>query len=146
MRSERSDNGVRIEFKVHFERGRCGHRRLCRGESASTRLEPGNVPRISRLLALAHHLDGLVKSGEVKDYAEAARLGHVTPARLTQIMNLLLLAPDIQEEILLLPRTTKGRDPVCERNIRRVVAEPTWTEQRNVWQALAPNRAARPEG
>ena len=35
----------------------------------------------------------------------------VTRARMTQIMNLLNLAPDIQEELLLLPPVTEGRDP-----------------------------------
>jgi hypothetical protein len=37
----------------------------------------------------------MIERGEVRDYADLARLGYVTRARLTQIMNLLLLAPDI---------------------------------------------------
>jgi len=41
-----------------------------------------------------------VDQGEMRDYADVARLGYVTRARLTQIMNLLLLAPDIQEALL----------------------------------------------
>src|SRR5450756_479212 len=72
---------------------------------------PGRVPRVARLLALAHRLERLVRTGVVKDYAEAARLGHVTRARISQIMSLLYLAPDIQETILLLPRIERGRDP-----------------------------------
>jgi len=67
-------------------------------------VESGNIPRISRLMALAIKFDGLVRHGEVRDYADLARLGYVTRARITQIMNLLNLAPDIQEEILFLPR------------------------------------------
>jgi len=39
----------------------------------------------------------LIRSGEVRDYAALARLGHVSRARISQIMNLLHLAPDIQE-------------------------------------------------
>ena len=62
----------------------------------------GRAPRIARLLALAHKLDALVRSGVVANYGELARLGHITPARLTQIMVLLHLAPAIQEYILFL--------------------------------------------
>ena len=62
----------------------------------------------------------------VRDYADLARLGHVTRARVMQIMNLLLLAPDIQEEILMLPRASAGRDPISERQIRPTVVMPDW--------------------
>ncbi|MDM8004641.1 MAG: hypothetical protein QUV05_00600, partial [Phycisphaerae bacterium] len=68
-------------------------------------IEPGNIPRVSKLMALAIRYDRLVSRGEVRDYADLARLGYVTRARITQIMNLLNLAPDIQEAILFLPRT-----------------------------------------
>ncbi|HQI27050.1 MAG TPA: hypothetical protein PLT20_03115, partial [Sedimentisphaerales bacterium] len=85
-------------------------------------IEPGNVPRITRLMALAIKFDGIVRRGEVRDYADLARLGYVTRARITQIMNLLNLAPDIQEEILFLPRTVKGRDPIRERDVRPIAA------------------------
>ena len=69
----------------------------------------------------------------VADYADIARLGHVTRARVTQIMNLLNLAPDIQEEILFLPRTTQGRDPIPERHLRPIAAILDWCKQRNLW-------------
>jgi hypothetical protein len=89
-------------------------------------VEPGNVPRISKLMALAIRFDGLVQRGEVQDYADLARLGYVTRARMTQIMNMLNLAPDIQEAILFLPRTMKGFDPICERDIRPITGVPQW--------------------
>lgn len=54
-------------------------------------------------MALAIRLEGSISEGIVADQAELARRGHVTRARLTQIMNLLGLAPEIQEEILFLP-------------------------------------------
>jgi hypothetical protein len=66
------------------------------------------VPRISRLMALAIHLDQLLRAGKVKDLAEVARLGHVTRARLTQIMNLLNLAPEIQN-VSATPGSKEGR-------------------------------------
>ncbi len=68
----------------------------------------GRVPRVARLLALALRFEELVRAGVVADYAEVARLGRVSRARLTQIMNLLDLAPDIQEAILFLPASSLG--------------------------------------
>ena len=66
------------------------------------------VPRVSKLMALAIRFDEMIQNGEVNDQAELARLGRVSRARLTQIMNLLILAPDIQEAMLHLPRVTGG--------------------------------------
>jgi hypothetical protein len=103
-------------------------------------IEPGNVPRITRLMALAIKFDGIVRRGEVRDYADLARLGYVTRARITQIMNLLNLAPDIQEEILFLPRTVKGRDPIRERDVRPIAAVPHWNRQRKMWAQLLRQR------
>jgi len=87
-------------------------------------------------MALAIKFDGLVRGGEVRDYADIARLGYVTRARITQIMNLLNLAPDIQEGILFLPRTVKGRDPIRERDVRPIAAVPHWHRQRKMWKKL----------
>jgi len=39
------------------------------------------------LMTLAIHFDRLIREGKVKDYAEIARLGGVTRARGTQVMN-----------------------------------------------------------
>jgi hypothetical protein len=68
----------------------------------------------------------LIQDGIAVDYADLARLGHVTRARVTQIMNLLNLAPDIQEQILCWPPVTDGKDPISERGIRNVVTELDW--------------------
>jgi hypothetical protein len=72
----------------------------------------------------------------VKDYAELARLGHVTRARITQVMNLLLLAPDIQEELLFLPKVETGRDPLVLRDLLPVAASPDWEKQRQKWRTI----------
>src|SRR5579864_5556192 len=88
----------------------------------------GRPPRIACLLALAHRFDELVQSGVVKDYAELARLGHVTRARVTQIMNLLNLAPEIQEYLLWLP--SSGGKVITERDLRRIAGEVRWDRQR----------------
>jgi hypothetical protein len=96
----------------------------------------GSVPRVSRVLALAIHMDDLCRLGEVADYAELARLTMVTRARMTQIMSLLLLAPDIQEEILYLPRSSGGLDPIPEKAVRPIAAVPDFRKQRVMWRRL----------
>ncbi len=127
---------VRVEFQVHFKNGRNGHKELREGVAPDPPREQGNVPRVARLLALAHHFDGLLREGVVQDYAELAALSHVSRARITQIMNLLLLAPDIQEEILHLPRTVVGRDPIRETHLRPIVQVVEWGRQRRMWRGL----------
>jgi hypothetical protein len=93
----------------------------------------GRVPRVARLMALAIRFDQLIRDGVVADQAELARLGRVTRARLTQIMNLLQLAPDLQEAILFLPATPRGRDAIAERQIRPIAAMSSWSKQRKMW-------------
>jgi hypothetical protein len=104
------------------------NRQRCAADLAPTQDNPGRPPRIACLLALAHRFDQLVRSGSVKDYAELARLGHVTRARVSQIMNLLNLAPEIQEYLLWLPSIC-GR-AVTEKDLRRIAAEVYWDRQR----------------
>jgi len=94
---------------------------------------PGRIPRVSRLLALAIRFQDMIDQGEVRDFADLARLGYVTRARITQIMDLTLLAPDIQEEILFLPPRAKGRDPIKEKEVRAIAAIPHWHRQRKLW-------------
>ena len=59
-----------------------------------------------------------------------------TPARITQIMNLTLLAPDIQEELLFLPKVASGRDPLVLRQLQPLAAERDWAKQRKCWREL----------
>ena len=60
----------------------------------------GRVPRISKLMALAIRYEQMLNDGVVQSQTELAELQHVSQPRMTQIMNLLHLAPEIQEEIL----------------------------------------------
>jgi hypothetical protein len=127
-----------VECEVYFERrGHGASRRMVPGrKSSSPVLEPGRVPRIARLLALAIRFDGLIRSGAVADYAALAELGHVSRARISQIMNLILLAPDIQEQILFLPRTRHGRDPIRLALLQPIALSPNWGRQRRMWKDL----------
>ena len=96
----------------------------------------GRVPRVARLMALAIRFDRMISGGVVADQAELARLGQVTRARLTQIMNLLALASDLQEQIVFLPPSERGRNRVSERDLRPIAASPSWSKQRQMWQRL----------
>ena len=87
-------------------------------------------------MALALRFEKLVQSGAVTDYATLATLGHVSRARVTQIMNLLCLEPDIQEVILFLPKTESGRDPIILAQLLPIAALMDWRKQRDRWQLL----------
>ena len=99
------------------------------------------VSRIARLMALARHVEELVRSGTVGSYAAAARLGHVSRARMCQILGLLNLAPDLQEQLLFLEHPTHGRSMTVLRQVLTVAAALDWDEQRRRWRRL--RRAAR---
>jgi hypothetical protein len=81
--------------------------------------EHARPPRVTCLLALAHRFEGLVRSGEARDYADLARVGRVSRARVSQILKLLTLAPSIQEHILWLPPRVTGKEGITERDLPR---------------------------
>lgn len=127
---------LRTEHQVHFARGRQSRKVLQNGPQPNEDTPTGRIPRISRLMALAIRFDRLIREGHVADQAELARLGHVTRARVTQIMNLLNLAPDIQEDILFLPLTEHGTDPIREIMVRPIAGTPDWRKQRRAWLSI----------
>ena len=128
-----SDGPTTVRFPVHLARP--SHKLVLRDGPRPAPVR-GTVPRVARLLALAHHFQELLDGGVVRSQRALAELAGLTPPRVTQLMNLLLLAPDIQEEILFLPRVTQGRSPITERALRHVVATPVWSEQRERWEQL----------
>lgn len=136
--AEGRDGRITTLSTVHFGRAPRGRKELRRGEAPPPAPPPtfGRVPRIARLMALAIRFQRLIDTGEIRDYAELARLGYVTRARVTQIMNLLHLASDIQEQILFLSPVEHGRDPIREWQIRPIAAVPDWRKQRRMWKAI----------
>lgn len=92
----------------------------------------GRVPHIARLMALAIKFQGILDTGVVKNQTELARLACVTQPRMTQIMNLNFLAPDIQEAILFLD----GGAAVSEKALRPISVEESWGFQRSMWKEL----------
>jgi len=116
-----------------------GH--ITRKRGRSVELKEGQIrerrkPRplkVARMLALAHVFQRMIDAGVVADQTELARLTGFSNARITQLMNLTLLAPSIQEEILGMT-VESGRDSVTERSLRKVVRIVEWEEQEEVWR------------
>ncbi len=119
---------ITATFSVAFHQSGCP--RACQRPPQS------QPPRVARHLALAHEIERRVRAGELDDLAHSARVFGLTRARVTQIVSLTLLAPVIQAEILALPSVTAGRDPITERTLRPIVAEPAWERQVAMWEQL----------
>lgn len=120
-----------VERQIRFGQERRGRRKV--QQASATDKPTSRVPRIAKLMALAIRFDRLIRDGVVADQAELARIGHVSRARLTQLMNLLALAPDIQKELLFL-QIERGRDTRSEKCLRQLAATYCWSEQRRVWR------------
>lgn len=129
---------IKVKRKIQIRRGQ-GRRT----KRPAQERPQGRIPRVSRLMALAIKFDGLISDGVITDQSELARLAHVTQPRMTQIMNLLNLAPDIQEQLLFLPRVTNGRDPIHEKMLRPVAAQVSWHRQRKMWCKLKEKESGR---
>ena len=125
----------RIEFQVHLATGSHGRKRLKKGARArAPQSLDQDLPRLTRLLALAHRWDRLISEGVVANRAEIAKIMGLSRARVTQIMDLLYLAPEIQEEILLYQDEGQQILDVPERAIRHITRIPSWFEQRDLWR------------
>jgi hypothetical protein len=124
-----------IQVGATFHKKRVGkHIAMVEGPPPTVPERPkGRLPRITRYMALAIYYEDLIRQGHVHDYAEIATLGHVTRARVTQLMNLRLLAPDIQEHLLNLFRVQSGRSSVCLQLLQAIALEPDWYNQRKLY-------------
>ena len=129
-------NSITIERTIHFERRDHGARKVIQSGPGGERALAGRVPRVACLMALAIRLDGLLRAGAIRRRSEIARLGHVSTARVCQILNLVYLAPDIQEAVLFLPLTQSGRDVVTFSDLQSIALVPEWHKQRRMWRQL----------
>jgi len=91
---------------------------------------------VTQVVALAIHFQDMLDRGDARDYADLARLGCLTRERMSQIMELIWLAPDIQQEILEFPTNKTGRFPISEVAVRRVAENLAWSDQREAWRKL----------
>jgi hypothetical protein len=125
------DQTLEVEITIALMKGRNGgHRRSAALPKAP---DPPRIPRIARLMALAIKFQDMVDRGKVRDYADLARLGYVSRARITQIMNLLHLAPDIQERLL---DGVLRQSITSERHLRPVIRNLDWAAQRTHFAKL----------
>jgi hypothetical protein len=126
---------VDFQFTVQ-QRGRGARKQMVEGngESKEPKKSLERIPRISRYMALAIHFEDLIKQGVVTDYADLARLGHVTRARVTQIMNLRLLTPEIQEHLLHCETSGQLNCPLQLKELQRLASHYDWRKQRVQWR------------
>ena len=113
-------------------------------------VSPEQVHRPARLtvmLAITHRIHQAIDRGVVQDRAEVARRLGLTRARITQLIDLTLLAPDIQERILF-AEVVDGLEPMSERHLReegshrRSVSTPA----RRLARQHPPDRPVQPNG
>jgi hypothetical protein len=123
---------VEIQFRLHATGRPLG------GPGPSDAPPPGNgrLPRVTQVMALAIQFQDMIQRGEARDYADLARLGCLTRERMSQIMELVWLAPDIQQEILEFPPSGAARFPISEVAVRKIAGPLSWNEQRHAWQTL----------
>lgn len=130
-------------FKIHLARKSRGRVELREGKAPEPLLRPRVPTRAARLLALAHRIDGLVRSGEFDDYTQIALVAGLTKARVSQIADLSLLAPAVQERVLIELKPEKGRELYGERDLRRIIREPDWHRQLVLFEKMLASRTAR---
>lgn len=135
---------ITITTKVHFTRGNAGRRKVSTQPPKPRPAPKPRIPRIAKLMALAIRFERLLQERIVLDQVELAELSHVSQPRISQILNLNHLAPDIQEDLLYLPLVTTGRDPIHEKMLRPITREVSWATQRQMWAALRPQSADGP--
>lgn len=122
------------KHKIKFSSGRLAKKESV--EKPVQAVSTTRLPRVTKMMALAIRFDHLIKTGQVKDQAELARLAHVSRARLTQIMDLMLLAPEIQEAIFEFEPITDSLPRFREGIVRQIAIVPNWEKQRVLWKRL----------
>ena len=126
------DRPLKLKFEIHLARHGGNSVRLEAGPAPKPASKPKpseKVPRVVRLLALAHHFQKLLDDGWVSDYADIAKLAGVSRARVSQIMDLLLLAPSIQEKMLLRYQILPTEITFSERKLRTISRILQWDKQ-----------------
>lgn len=124
-----------ITRQIHFKT-KTRRKTIAKGVKPAATTTTGRIPRVSKLMALAIRYDQLLNEGVVTSQSDLAKLLHITQPRMTQIMNLLHLAPDIQEELLHLPPVDEGGDPITERDLRPATRWMDWGMQGTLWNQL----------
>lgn len=127
---------ITVTRKIQLSRTTNSRRRIDPAQEPAPPKPKGRIPRIARLMALAIRLERMLRTGEVPDLTELARIANVTQPRMSQILNLNMLAPEIQEELLFLPPVETGKPTIHEKLLRPISAEFDWGKQREHWGRL----------
>ncbi len=111
----------------------CVERRHARPNRSSDR-QPA---RVARMLALAHHIEAGLAAGRWPSASHAAGILGLSRNRLSQVIALINLAPDLQQQLLAL-EAVDGREPTTERWLfESVVTLLEWSDQRRAWTLRA---------
>lgn len=134
QRGKRIVNHIQAKFEIT---GRKHGQQKIREPKPVRPPSPPSLPHVTKLMALAIRLEHLLETKQVSDQAEIARTAGITRARVTQILNLNGLAPDIQEAILCLEPTTDPNPPIREGLVRELATTLNWKKQRQRWKRVA---------
>ncbi len=126
---------IQVKRKIAFQ-GEVHKRRDAARDARVKLAQSGRIPRIAKLVALASRMQSMLESGEVESFQQLAELGRISQPRMTQIMSLLNLAPDILEELLYLPEVMQGKAQIHERLLRPLTRELDWRVQRRMWARI----------
>ena len=126
---------IKVKRKVAFQ-GEVHKRRDAAKVKRKNLVESGRIPRIAKLVALASRMQSMIESGQVDSFQQLAELGRISQPRMTQIMSLLLLAPNIQDELLYLPEVIQGKVTIHEKLLRPLTREMDWRVQRRMWARI----------
>ncbi|MGH2901408.1 MAG: hypothetical protein ACREBE_16250 [bacterium] len=124
-----------IVVSAPLHRVRTRHRQGFIKQAAIVRLPVRRPARVAIMLALAHSIDAAISAGRLRDQGEAARRLGLSRPRITQLLALLQLAPELQERVLFL-EAVDGLEPVTERDLRPLTRVLCWDDQRARSSAL----------
>jgi hypothetical protein len=127
---------ITVTRKIQMSRTANSRRRIASKPTDETAKPKGRIPRVSRLMALAIRLEQMLRSGEIPDLTELARIANVTQPRMSQILNLNMLAPEIQEELLFLHPVQAGKPAIHEKLLRPITSHVDWDAQRQRWREV----------
>ena len=114
-----------------------GHGKNFVAEPRPAKVSTVRPARVAVMLALAHKIAAAIGTRGLHDQADAARRLGVTRPRITQLLYLQQLAPDIQEHVLWL-EAVDGIEPLTERNLRVVMRATAWAQQRLLLATVRP--------
>lgn len=124
-----------FSLEVHLSPGNCGHQQIKRGKKPK-HAKPSRLPRITKLMALAIKYEQLLDSGQVSGQDALARLAGIDRSLMSRILRLRLLSPQIQEQLLNLPETTKGREELGLTKLIPLTRIHSWSKQETAFAEL----------